>query len=339
MKKLLRWSSLFALVALLFISWALLGPASGGHGRQFLYIPTGHADKATVMDSLSHSGLLSHPGLFSALAGASGVWEKLKPGRYEVTPGMSLLGVVRMLRNGRQSQVRIVITKLRTKEDLARVAGKFLECDSTSVMQLLSNNDSLAQYGLDSNTVMTAVIPNTYLLNWNTSAPRLLKRMVGERNGFWTVERRRKAEKLGLRPEEVYILASIVEEESNKNDEKPRIASTYLNRLHKPMRLSADPTVKFALRDFTLKRIYLSHIDAAASSPYNTYKHAGLPPGPICTPSMKSIDAVLDAEKTDYLFFCARPDFSGYHDFASTEEQHFRNAKAYQHALDSLLIK
>jgi UPF0755 protein len=206
-------------------------------------------------------------------------------------------------------------------------------------MQLLTSADSLSEFGLDSFTAMTLVIPNTYQFFWNTSAASLLHRLHEEKNRFWDAERVRKAGSLGLTPEEVYTLASIVEEETNKHDEKPRIASVYLNRMKKGMSLGADPTVKYALRDFGLKRILFKHIDASASSPYNTYRRKGLPPGPICTPSVKSIDAVLQAEQTDYLFFCARPDFSGYHAFASNDQDHMKNARAYQAFLDSIRIK
>jgi UPF0755 protein len=163
--------------------------------------------------------------------------------------------------------------------------------------------------------------------------------MSVEHDRFWTVERKEKASRLGLTPVEVYTMASIIEEESTKKKDKPLIASVYVNRIEKGMTLSADPTLKYALRDFGLKRIRFKHIDAAGNSPFNTYRVKGLPPGPICTPSQETIDAVLDAPKTTYLFFCARPDFSGYHDFASDELQHMANARAYQRALDSLYGK
>jgi UPF0755 protein len=247
--------------------------------------------------------------------------------------------MVRLLKNGTQSPVRLVINKFRTKEDMAKRLGLLFEPDSLQFIQFLNSPDSLSKMGLDTNTAMTLVIPNTYSVFWNTSANRLYHKLFSESKLFWTSERMAKAAKLGLNKEQVYTLASIVEEESNKNDEKPIIASVYLNRLKKNMRLSADPTVKFALKDFGIKRIRFKHISESAASPYNTYRNSGLPPGPICTPSIKTIDAVLDAAETDYLFFCAKPDFSGYHSFASNEKDHFRNAAAYQKALDSLLLK
>jgi UPF0755 protein len=163
----------------------------------------------------------------------------------------------------------------------------------------------------------------------------IFKKLYAEHQKFWNDERKAKAQRLNLTPEQVYTLASIVEEETNKNEDKGKIASVYINRLRKGMKLAADPTVKFAMRNFELKRIYHKHL--AFSSPYNTYLNAGLPPGPICTPSIKTIDAVLNSPRTDYLFFVARSDFSGYSDFASTYQQHQVFAKAYQQALDSLV--
>jgi UPF0755 protein len=252
---------------------------------------------------------------------------------------MSQVDVLRLLMNGRQDPVKLVINKFRTKEDFARFAGKQLECDSLEILSFLQSPDSLRRFKLDTNTAMTMIIPNTYDFFWNTSATGLFKKLNEEKNIFWNKERLQKASDMGLTTEEIYTLASIVEEETNKNDEKPMIASVYLNRLKKGMTMGADPTIKFALRDFGLKRVRIKHIDASAESPYNTYRHKGLPPGPICIPAIKSIDAVLNAENSDFIFFCARSDFSGYHSFASNETDHMKNAKAYSRALDSLLIK
>jgi UPF0755 protein len=260
----------------------------------------------------------------------------VKAGKYVIEKGASIYNVVRMLRSGRQTPVNLVMNKLRTKEDFAKKIGSSFEPDSAAVMALLNNNDSLVKYRLDTNTVMTAVIPNTYSILWNTSAPRIFKRLFEEHEAFWNAERKKKAAGLGLTPTQVYILASIVEEETNMEPDKGRIASVYLNRIETGMRLGADPTVKFAMKDFGLKRIYHKHL--AFPSPYNTYQNSGLPPGPICTPSPRTIDAVLNSPSTSYLYFVARPDFKGYSNFAATYEEHLRNAKAYQRALDSLIL-
>ena len=327
-------------IGIAILAWLLLGPVGPSErSRNSLYIPTGHSDRQTVMDSIEVNSLVRNPRLFSWIAEMSGVWDKIKPGRYIIYPGTNLVEIIRMLRNGSQTPINLIINKFRTKEDFSRSIGRVLECDSASMMTYLKNNDSLALFSVDTNTVMTLIIPNTYALIWNTSPKRILKRMASEKDVFWNKERLKKASDLNLKPDQVYTLASIVEEESNKHDEQPQIASVYLNRLKKKMPLSADPTVKYALRDFGLKRIYLKHIDESASSPYNTYRHEGLPPGPICTPAIKTIDAVLNARQTDFLFFCAKPDFSGYHDFSTTAAHHFHFAKAYLHALDSLHLK
>jgi UPF0755 protein len=306
---------------------------------KYFFIPSDSAQMAYVIEGLDKKGILKSTFIFTWLAKRTGYVSKVKPGRYKIEKGMSQPEVLRLLINGSQDPVKLVINKFRTKEDFARFAGKQLECDSLQLIHYLLSPDSLKRYGLDTNTAMTMVIPNTYTVFWNTSASKLFRKLNDEKDIFWNPERLKKAGQLGLTTEEVYTLASIIEEETNKNDEKPVIASVYLNRLQKGMTLSADPTVKYVLRDFGLKRIRFKHIDAAGSSPYNTYKQKGLPPGPICTPSIKTIDAVLNAEKTDYLFFCARADFSGYHAFASNEKDHMQNAKAFSRAQDSLSIK
>jgi UPF0755 protein len=224
---------------------------------------------------------------------------------------------------------------LRTKEDLAKKIGDNFECDSTSVIHYLNSADSISKYGLDTNTVITAIIPNTYTFTWNNTPSRIFKKLYAEQQRFWTADRKKKAEELHLTEKDVYILASIVEEETNKDDDKGKIASVYLNRIHQGMKMAADPTVKFAMRDFGLKRILFKHL--AFNSSYNTYQNTGLPPGPISTPSIKTIDAVLNMPATDYLYFVARSDFSGYSNFSSGYAEHMKNAKAYQEALDSVV--
>jgi UPF0755 protein len=256
----------------------------------------------------------------------------VKAGKYEIKKGMSLIDIMRMLKNGRQTQVNLVITKLRTKENLASAIGKRFECDSNAVMNFLENNDTLRQYGQDSNTIMTTVFPDTYTYFWNTTPSRIFKKLFSAYQTFWTEERKQEAREHNLTPTSAYILASIIEEETNKKEDKSLIASTYLNRISKGMKLSADPTIKFAMNNFELKRIYEKYL--SVESPYNTYKYAGLPPGPICTPSQETIDAVLTSPKTNYLYFVAKADFSGYSNFSETFEQHLKYAKEYQKALD-----
>lgn len=340
MKKVIGYSFFLLSLVALFFAWKFLGSATAfNESKKYLYIYTGNANQKTVMQSLKDSGFLKNPGLFEMVAGRLDVWKRLRPGKYEIEKGSSLLTLARKLRNGSQTPVNLVITKLRTRKDLAALIGRKFETDSATMYAYLINNDSLQKFGLDTNTVMTSVFPNTYSLLWNSGPQRIFRKLHEQCTKFWTAERKQKAASLGLTPEQVHTMASIVEEETLRNDEKPTIASVYLNRLKKDMNLGADPTVKFAIGDFTIKRLLFGHINSTASSPYNTYRNRGLPPGPICTPSETTIDAVLNAASTDYLFFCAKPNGNGYHAFASNETDHFKNAKAYQQWLDSLNIR
>ena len=340
MKKIIGYTVLLLFIVACFFAWKLIGSATTfNESRKYLYIYTGKANQNALMSSLRDSGFLKSPKLFEWMAGQLNVWQRLQPGRYEIAKGSSLLTLARTLRNRNQAPVNLIITKLRTRNDLAALIGRKFETDSATMISYLTNNDSLNKFQLDTNTVMTAVFPNTYSLLWNSGPQRIFRKLNEQRTKFWTDERKQKAAALGLTPEQVHVLASIVEEETIRHDEKPTIASVYLNRLKKGMNLGADPTVKFAVGDFTLKRILFVHINSTASSPYNTYKNKGLPPGPICTPSETTIDAVLNPAATDYLFFCAKPNGNGYHAFAATDTEQLKNARAYQQWLDSLKIR
>ena len=299
-----------------------------------LLIHTGKATKEEVMRSLDENWLVKNPKSFSLLASQMDVWEKLKPGKYKIDKGMSLFEIARMLRNGRQSPVNLVITKLRTKENLASLIGKKFEADSSQIMAFINNTDSLKKHGLDTNTIMTSIFPNTYTYLWTTSPSGIFKKLFAENKKVWNEERKAKADSLSLSPTSAYILASIIEEETTYDPEKGYMASVYINRLNKGIPLGADPNVKYALRNFSLKRIYEKHL--AVQSPYNTYRNKGLPPGPICTPSLKTLDAVLNSPKTNYLFFVAKKDFSQGHVFTSTYQEHLKYAKEYQQALNML---
>jgi len=300
---------------------------------KFLYIHTGHVTKNDVMKTIRKENLVNNPGSFDMIATQMDVWQSLHAGRYEVEKGTSLFELARMLRNGRQSPVNLVITKIRTKENFASLIGKKFETDSAEVMSFLNNKVILKEYQLDSNTIMTTVFPNTYTYLWTTSTPGIFKKLIAEYKKVWNDERKKKADSLGLTPTSAYILASIIEEETNNNNEKGLIASVYLNRMAKNMNLGADPTVKFALRNFAIKRIYEKHL--TVESPYNTYRVKGLPPGPICTPSINTLDQVLNAPKTDYLFFVAKKDFTEGHVFTSNYQEHLKYAREYQQALNT----
>ena len=332
MKKLIL---LLTILILLFASegvFLVFGPGTAFKSSRYeLYIHTGMNFQA--LDSIfSKDQVLNHPSVFNWMAKRAAYPAAMKAGKYEIHEGMNLWSVLKMLRNGRQAPVNIVITKLRTREDLAELIGRKLECDSADFMHFLNNADSLRSYGLDTNTVMTMVFPNTYTYFWNTTPSRIFKKMETAAQAYWTPERLQAAADHHLNRVTAYILASIVEEETTRKEDKPKIASVYLNRIASGMRLSADPTVKFALRRFELKRVYEKYL--LIESPYNTYLNAGLPPGPICTPSMESMDAVLNAPDTKYFYFVAKPDFSGYSNFAETFSEHLKNAKGYQKSLD-----
>lgn len=321
-------------VIIAWCGWQVFGPTISNPQKHFLYIKTGSNYQA-VKDSLLTNKMIKNPFWFDQVSKYADYPKKVKAGKYKVSNDMSLYHLVKMLRSGRQSPVNLVITKLRTKEDFAKKISDNFEIDSSSVMDFLNNNELLSHYDVDTNTVMTDVIPNTYTYTWNTPMKNIFKKLYAENQKFWNDERKEKANRLNLTPTQVYTLASIVEEETNKNEDKGKIASVYINRLKKGMKLAADPTVKFAMQNFGLKRIYHKHLEFP--SPYNTYLNSGLPPGPICTPSIKTIDAVLNSTQTDYLFFVARPDFSGLSNFATNYQQHQVYAKAYQQALDSLI--
>ncbi len=303
-----------------------------------ILIPNKKAQKVYVKPIISNIIKPVQFTTFLALADIFGYWDDIKPGRYVFKKDASVFTIFRNLNSGKQTPVKLTINKFRTKKDLAEFVGEKIECSTADLIKFLNNADSLAAIGLDRDNAMTIIIPNTYDIYWNTSPRSFMERMQKESNKFWTDSRIDKAKNLKISKEEVYVLASIIEEETNDNEEKPIIASVYLNRIHKGMNLGADPTVKFAVGDFSIKRVTQAHINATSGNPYNTYKNKGLPPGPICTPSIPTIDAVLKGVKTEFLFFCAKPDFSGSHNFAASDVEHMENARKYRRALDSLRI-
>jgi UPF0755 protein len=334
-KKIVLLTLAMLILCLAFSIWEVFGSATAFAGdKYFLYIRTG-MNYEEVVHSLEENSVVKNISFFKWLAHRFDYPTNIKAGKYEIKKGESLFSIMRQLRNGKQISVNLIITKLRTKEDLAALIGRHFECDSTAMMAFLENNDSLKAYNLDSNTIMTAVFPNTYAYFWNTTPSRIFRKFIAAYHQYWTVEKQQLAAGQKLTPTSAYILSSIIEEETNKNDDKGKIASVYINRLNKGMKLSADPTIKYAMRNFELKRVYQKYL--FIESPYNTYTHTGLPPGPICTPSEQTMDAVLNAPRTNYLYFVAKPDFSGYSNFSENFEQHLKYAKAYQKALDSLM--
>ncbi len=334
-KRILLILFLFIIAAGIFLVWLFFGQNTNfSEDKKSFYIKTG-SNFADVMTSLQDQQILKNPGIFKLIAKQLKYDENVKAGKYVITKGASIYAVARILKSGKQTPVNLIINKLRTKEDLAQKIGINFECDSTQFINLLNNPDSLLKISLDSNTIMAAVIPNTYSILWNTTATKIFKKLYGAQQIFWTNDRKQKAANLKLSPTEVYTLASIVEEESTKQEDKGKIASVYLNRLNAGMRLSADPTVIFALKDWTIRRVYKKYTQI--NSPFNTYLNSGLPPGPICTPSIKTIDAVLNAPATSYLYFVAQPNLTGFSNFATTYQEHMAFAKQYQDWLTEYL--
>lgn len=339
MKKIISYLFLCLIFAGAIIAWlALANGTAFAEKTKYFVIEEGKTDKASVTEMLEKKYIIKHATAFSLIASGLNVWPKIKPGKYEVKQGESLLNIARMLKNGQQAQTKLVINKLRIKEDFAKLISKSFAADSVSVLNFLSSNDSLKQFNVDTNTVFTAIIPDTYTFYWSTSLQKILQKLSDASNSFWSKNnRKQKAENIGLTPTQVYILASIVEEETNDDGDRSKIASVYMNRMNTNMALQACPTIKYAMKDFTLTRIYEKYL--FNPSPYNTYRNKGLPPGPICTPSAKCIDLVLNAPKTDYLFFVAKADMSGYHHFSSTYAEHDKYAKEYQKALDEYMAR
>ncbi len=294
-------------------------------------IPTG-SDFEDLTDTLRSTGVLRSERNFIITSRLKSYGRNVKPGSYMIEPGMSNNNIVNILRSGRQTPVNVTFNNIRTLEELAGRIGGQIEADSASLSAFLSDESNYSAEGFDRRTVISVFIPDTYQLYWSVDPQGFYRRMLKEYMAFWDSYRMAAAEALGLTPVEVSVLASIVDEEASKADEKPRIAGLYLNRLRLGIPLQADPTVKFAVNDFTLRRILNKHLEV--DSPYNTYKFKGLPPGPIRCPSRSGLEAVLNAEKHEYLYMVAKFDSSGYHNFSRTLAEHNKYAAAYRRELN-----
>ena len=295
-----------------------------------LFIPT-HADYQQVKDSLYAHDLILNPTRFEWLCAKRDYPNHIHPGHYVLRDGMSNRQLTNLLRGGLQTPVKVTFNNQRDIPGLAGRIAQQIEADSMEIVSYLNRKEVLDSLGFDRRTIPALFLPNTYEFYWNTDAKAFVDRMKQEYDKYWNEERRNQAKAQGLTPVQVSILASIVDKETNQTDEMARIAGVYLNRLRDGWLLQADPTLVFALGDFELKRVLNVHKEV--ESPYNTYKYPGLPPGPICIPSLASINAVLNAEQHHFYYFCAKEDFSGYHNFAKTLAEHNRNAERYQRAL------
>ena len=305
-----------------------VSPASVGNS---IYIPTGSSYQQ-VIDTLFASGLVTDIKLLNFIAQKKKYPSLIKPGRYVIDKNISYVDLINLLRSGKQTPVKVTFNHIRTLKDLAGRIGLQIEADSLQIISFLSDQANYRKDGFTKENVISVFIPDTYEFFWNTDAQGLYSKMLKEYKKFWNNQRLAKAKEKKLEPIQVAILASIIDEEVIKSEEKPRIAGVYLNRITRGMPLQACPTIKYALNDFTITRVLNKYLQV--NSPYNTYKNKGFPPGPIGCPTIEGLDAVLNAEKHDYLYFAAKPDFSGYHNFSRTLSEHNRNATQYQKELN-----
>ena len=343
MRKLIRYIGLIIVAALIYFGIRtynrIYAPVVSLESKeQVLYIKS-NWNQDSVLAFLDRSGMIKRPGDLKWVMKKKNFQGSLVvPGKYTLRDGMSCVDLIDHLRAGRgEQEVKVTFNSVRTLEDLAGAASRELELDSLSLIQEFQNPEQIERLGFNSTTFKTMFLPDTYYMEWDTDEEEFIARMANEYKKFWDGERKRKADSWGLSQSEITILASIVQSEQQMHpDERKRIAGLYLNRLSRGMRLQSDPTVIYALGNFDKRRVLKA--DLEVDSPYNTYKYSGLPPGPINIPSKQSIDAVLYAEDHSYIFMCAKADFSGYHEFASSLGAHNSNARAFQRALNERKI-
>jgi UPF0755 protein len=334
------------IILMLFAILILGGAIAGYEGYRMIYKPNvwlnGQPSAAfniksgstwdDVKKMLYKNGTIIHRESFERLAGIMKYPDHIKTGHYILKEGMSNRQIISKLRSKQQDPVKLVFNNIRIKEELAGHISEQLETDSVSLLKLLNDADYLKTFGFTTDNIISMFIPNTYEVYWDITPEKFMEKMHKEYLAFWTDKRKARLSEIKLTELQAITMASIVEKETNRNDEKPDVAGVYMNRLHDGWLLQADPTLVYALGDFSIKRVL--NVYKTIDSPYNTYKYFGLPPGPICLPSISSIDAVLNYRQHQYMYFCAREDFSGYHNFAVTMNEHLLNAAKYQQALN-----
>ncbi len=316
--------------------WMFFSQFSKETAHTYIYI-----DDDDTLDSIVHKlskDAHSAPLLgFRTIAAVTGYGQNIRAGRYETGNELSAFALLRQLKNGRQTPLMLTVPSVRTMDFLAARLAKQLKADSASLAEAFHNEEICRKFDCDTATLPCIFLPNTYEVFWTITPEQLIARMARESKAYWTEQRKAQARAAGLTEKEVITLASIVDQETAYTPEKPKVAGMYLNRLRQGMKLQADPTVKFALKQFRLRRILHEHL--TVNSPYNTYLNEGLPPGPIAIPSISSIEAVLNHAKHDYIYMCAKEDFSGSHNFATTYKEHLSNARKYTKALNNRGIK
>jgi len=337
LKKPMKWVGYVVLAIFLYFAAIFFIPNIFPNSKEkaFLCIPDSSSFN-DVTNILSKDANVLSMASFKQVAGFLHYGKKIRSGRYALKSGMSNFQLIRILRSGRQTALRLTFNNIRTKEQLAAKLGSQLMADSTSILKLLNDTAFLATYHLNPYTSISLFIPNTYEVFWNLNAKELFKRMDKEYTNFWTDERKAKAAAIPLSLSQVSTMASIVEEETNNKHDRPMVAGLYINRLKAGMPLQADPTIKFAVGDFTIKRVLFGHLKTV--SPYNTYKNLGLPPGPIRVSTPEGIDAVLNYTHHKYIYMCASETLNGEHKFASTWAEHQVNAKKYRTELNKRQI-
>lgn len=304
--------------------------------QEYLYIHTG-ATFGEVYQTVREQGIVKDTTTFLWSAHNMHFVDRVKPGKYRLKEGMSNRKLINMLAIGNQEPVDLKFRGLRLKSQFAGYISKQIEPDSIAIINLLDSTKFVEKYGFTTENVYTMFMPNTYQLYWNTTAEQFFERMNKEYEKFWTDARKQQAAALNLTSIQVSILASVVDAEALHDDEMPTIAGLYLNRLKKGIKMEADPTVIYATGDFTIKRVLNKYL--STPSPYNTYRVKGLPPGPIMMPSVNAVKAVLNYKQHNYIYMCAKEDFSGYHNFATTVSEHQANARRFQQALNERGIK
>lgn len=298
--------------------------------QEYLYIRTGSTFN-DVYKTIRDEKIVRDTATFSWAAHQMKYVGHVKPGRYKLTEGMSNRKFIRMLQLGEQDPVDLSFHVFRTKEQFAGFVSKKMEVDSLTLLRYLDSANYVQQFGLDTNNAFVMIMPDSYKLDWNLSADKFYRRMYKHYQTFWTDERKQQAAAINLTIPQVSILASIVDAEAVYDDEMPTIAGLYLNRLRKGMKLESDPTIIYAMHDFTIHRVLNKYLSVV--SPYNTYVHTGLPPGPVMMPSVAAVKAVLNYQKNDYLYMVAKEDFSNRHNFAKTQAEHNINAAKFRKAL------
>ena len=341
-KSFLKWLGIIIILILAiggYFGWKFYqtfwAPSVTGN-QKYLFINTGDT-YADVLSKIKEQNIVKDIASFEQAAETMKYPASVKAGRYRLIEGMGNRRLIGDLRGGYQEPVELKFSNIRLKENFAAMLGRNFEADSTAFINLLNDESVASKYGFTTDNMYVMFIPNTYEMFWNTPAEKVLDRFNEEYKKFWNADRVAKAKAQNITPTEVSILASIVRGEALHTDEMPMIAGLYLNRIHKGMLLQADPTVIFANNDFTIRRVLNKHL--TIDNPYNTYRYKGLPPGPINMPPIVAIDAVLNPAKHEYIYMCAKEDFSGYHAFATNVAEHQINARKFQKALDERNIK